>query len=152
MELKLNKINDLNYTNSNDDLHKAISDYLARKYNGACNFEYIDNGENVRVYNISHYERDVFSQACEDFAKLQNDFAGLSFEECLNKISNDSKTYGITNKTEEFVDFNYGVGCFTIFNEDSKGDLADSIEVWDDLCDACYGIFTLEECKQQARG
>lgn len=51
--LKLNKEKDLHYTNPDDDLEQAISDYLSNTF-GYCHFgfKYVDNGENVRVYDI----------------------------------------------------------------------------------------------------
>lgn len=50
--IKLNKEKDLNYTNSEESLEKYISDYLSRKHGCACEFKYIDNGDNVNVYDI----------------------------------------------------------------------------------------------------
>ena len=51
--LKLNKEKDLHYTNPDDDLEQTISDYLSNTF-GYCHFgfKYVDNGENVRVYDI----------------------------------------------------------------------------------------------------
>ena len=48
--LKLDKIKDLNYTDTADDLEQAISNYLSRKYGGYTKFEYLDNGDSVRVF------------------------------------------------------------------------------------------------------
>ena len=89
--LVLNKVDDLGYTDHNEDLEQAISNHLCRKVGCSVNFSYIDNGESVRVvykapryrYQLDYFFRDTKQEAqelCERLWKQQSPYVNRRYK------------------------------------------------------------------------
>lgn len=109
-------------------------------------------GLELETADFNDCERNIFKIVLNDFNKLKDKFLGKGYYDCVDIVLNEPRVYNITNKVRDFVDVNYGVGCFTLKNINGLCALSNSIEVWDDLNNRCLGSYTIEECEKYANG
>lgn len=107
-EIVLQKVDDLHYTDPNEDLEQAISDYLARENGEAVSFSYVDNGESVRVI------MNTKEMTCYEYL--------LAYEYFTEEELKIALCFGDNNKTYDTICYGrYGMDIDQLALEDSKG-------------------------------
>ena len=152
----------INQLSKDKELLNDLHHRLTLDYSGDRRFEQHEEDRLIvghildMIEELESVDRACFKKACEDYNKVCEMFAGKSYKECKNILKKDKTTYNITNDLkEEYIDFNYGAGCFTlVFTNDDMVNLpakvSTMIEVWNDTDCAYLGTYDIETCKQKA--
>ena len=91
-------------------------------------------------------DQEIYKQALKGYEYLCELFNGKDFKECIEICKRYN--FDFFHDDEELFDLNFGVGCWTINNEEGKGKVNENgIELWnDENCD-CLGDYSLEEIR-----